>query len=199
MELVLEFFKKKKQSVTLGILGQVNAGKTTLANRISKDFTGEEMGVVSPVPHETREITERSIDFQTNGHKLQLNLVDTPGIASTIDYRNFLTHGLTRKEAIERAKEATHGVIKAIQSLDLLDAAIVVVDASKQPFNQINWTIVGNLQAKNIPIIVAANKMDLENSDPNLVSDVFQKEAIPISALDGSGIDALYNAISEIF
>ena len=195
----LNFLKKKKQEVTIGILGQVNAGKTTLANRISKDFTGEKMGIVSAVPHETREIAERTMNFKSNGHSLQLNLVDTPGIASTIDYRNFLEHGMTRKEAIDRAKQATQGVVKAIQSLDRLDAAVVVVDSSLQPFNQINWTIVGNLESKKIPIIVAANKNDLPESDPNLVSEVFQKDVIAISALDWTGISDLYSAITDIF
>ncbi len=197
---VLSFLKKrKKKQVTIGILGQVNAGKTTLANCFSLDFTGERMGKVSSVPHETRELTERKMNFKSNGHTLQLNLVDTPGIASTIDYRNFLEHGLTRKEAIQRAKEATQGVVKAIQSLDKLDAAVVVVDSSTQPFNQINWTIVGNLESKKIPIIVAANKTDLPESDASLVSDLFEKDVISISALKNEGIDELYNAITAIF
>ncbi|MHA2362955.1 MAG: Era-like GTP-binding protein [Candidatus Hodarchaeales archaeon] len=197
---IIDFFKKRKtQELTLGILGEVNAGKTTLANLISIEFTGQEIGKASPIPHETREVKElQNIKFKTGKNELRLNLVDTPGIASSIDYRDFLEHGMTRKEAMSRAKEATQGVIKAIQSLDNINAAIVVVDSSKQPFNQINWTVVGNLEAKKIPIIVAANKNDLPEADPDLVSEIFQKDVIPISALHGTGINNLYAEIGKI-
>jgi small GTP-binding protein len=195
---LLRFSKKKE--ITLGILGEVNAGKTTLANRIGEEFAGKTLGTVSEVPHETREVTElKNVDFQlTTGKALTLNLVDTPGIASSIDYTEFQKYGMTSKEAIQRAKEATQGVVKAIQSLNGLDAAIIVVDSAKQPFNQINWTILGNLQSRDIPIIVAANKNDLPESNPTLVSEVFQSKAVPISALTGDGVNGLYEEIGRI-
>jgi hypothetical protein len=128
---------------------------------------------------------------------LQLNLVDTPGISSNIDYHEFLNHGLTRKEAIGRAKEATQGVVKAIQVLSRLDAAIVVVDAARQPFNQVNWTIMGNLEVNKIPVIIAANKIDLPDADQKLVEDVFERKVIPISALHGTGLHKLYEEIAK--
>ncbi|MHA2297034.1 MAG: Era-like GTP-binding protein [Candidatus Hodarchaeales archaeon] len=195
------FGKKKKENLTIGILGEVNAGKTTLANRISRDFTGKEMGKVSPIPHETREIKRMdNMAFKVNGSELNLNVVDTPGIASSIDYTEFIRHGLTRKQSIERAKEATKGVIKAIQSLSQLDAAIVVVDSSKPPFNQVNWTIVGNLQDKKIPMIVAANKADLPDSNARIVQELFDgaQNVISISALTGDGVTNLYKAIAAV-
>ena len=46
----------KKDSIKLGFYGPPNAGKTSLANRICKDWTGEEIGAVSKVPYETRHI-----------------------------------------------------------------------------------------------------------------------------------------------
>lgn len=191
-------FLKSKKELTIGILGEVNAGKTTLANLIGKDLIGQEVGKVSPVPHETREIAElRNVSFDKNGKILQLNLVDTPGISSNIDYREFLDHGMTRKEAVTRAKEATQGVIKAVQSLSTLDAAVVVVDAARQPFNQVNWTIMGNLEARKVPIIVAANKMDLPEADKSLVEDVFDRKVVGMSALQGKGLDELYNEIGK--
>ena len=45
-----------KEDVKLGFYGPPNSGKTSLANRICKDFTGEEMGSVSKIPHETRSV-----------------------------------------------------------------------------------------------------------------------------------------------
>ena len=124
--------------------------------------------------------------------------MDTPGIATSVDYREFQQHGLTRQESINRAKEATRGVIKAIQSLDSIDAAIVVVDATLTPFDQINWTVMGNLEARKIPIIVAANKTDLPEADPSLVKETFQSDIVPISAKDGSGMNDLYGSILSV-
>ena len=195
---LFDILKTQKKELTIGILGEVNAGKTTLANLIGMDLVGKEVGVVSPIPHETREISElRDVSFNSGGRKLQLNLVDTPGISSNIDYHEFLNHGLTRKEAIGRAKEATQGVVKAIQVLSRLDAAIVVVDAARQPFNQVNWTIMGNLEVNKIPVIVAANKIDLPEADQKLVEDVFERKVVPISALHGTGLHKLYEEIAK--
>ncbi len=129
---------------------------------------------------------------------LDMTIVDTPGIATSIDYREFQQHGLSRQDSITRAKEATRGVIKAIQSLDKMDAAIVVVDAARAPFDQINWTVIGNLEARKIPIIVAANKTDLSDADIDLVKETFNGEIIPISAKEGSGMDQLYGSILNV-
>ena len=194
------FARSRKNQITIGILGAPNAGKTTLANRISTECgNGEPLGVVSPVPHETRECTalEHCSITDSNG-SLDLTIVDTPGIATSVDYREFQHHGLSRNDSIQRAKEATRGVIKAIQSLDSIDAAIVVVDAARAPFDQINWTVIGNLEARKIPIIVAANKTDLVEADPKLVQETFQSEIVPISAKDGSGMNELYGSILSV-
>ncbi|PWI48818.1 GTP-binding protein [Candidatus Heimdallarchaeota archaeon B3_Heim] len=194
------FARSRKTQVTIGILGAPNAGKTTLANRISNECgNGEPLGVVSPVPHETRDCKalEHCVISDHNG-SLDLTIVDTPGITTSIDYREFQQHGLSRQDSIQRAKEATRGVIKAIQSLDKMDAAIVVVDAARAPFDQINWTVIGNLEARKIPIIVAANKSDLAEADPELVKETFQSDIIPISAKDGSGMNELYGSILSV-
>ena len=47
---------KSKSHIKLGFYGPPNAGKTSLANRICKDFTGEEIGKISKIPHETRSV-----------------------------------------------------------------------------------------------------------------------------------------------
>ena len=54
-KIFLNLFKNKRE-IKLGFYGPPNAGKTSLANRICKDFTGEEIGTVSKVPHETRNV-----------------------------------------------------------------------------------------------------------------------------------------------
>ena len=46
----------QKRHIKMGLYGPPNSGKTTLANRICKDWLGEKMGSVSNIPHETREV-----------------------------------------------------------------------------------------------------------------------------------------------
>jgi len=194
------FARSRKTQLTIGILGAPNAGKTTLANRISNECgNGAPLGQVSPIPHETRECVAMEHCYVTDqSGSLDLTIVDTPGIATSVDYREFQNHGLSKQESIERAKQATRGVIKAIQSLDSMDAAIVVVDSARAPFDQVNWTVIGNLEARKIPIIVAANKTDLPESDPTLVKEAFQSEIIRISAKEGTGMNELYGSILSI-
>jgi len=92
-------FGSKKQ-VKLGLYGPPNGGKTTLANRISGDWLGEEVGSVSNMAHETREIQiKEKITIKSTGKELSFSLVDTPGIATKIDYEEFLKFGMKEKEA----------------------------------------------------------------------------------------------------
>lgn len=190
---------KRNGEFTLGIYGSPNAGKTTLANRICTDWIGKEAGKASPIPHETRtaNVVEH-LEMHYNGKRLKMNVVDMPGISSKIDYKAFLKHGLPRKEAVERAKEATRGVIEAIQWLDNVDLALTIFDATKVPFDQVNLVILGNLKAKNIPNIIVANKIDLPNSRPKLVFDSFpDHQNVAISALTGENIEELYKLVAK--
>src|SRR3989338_541707 len=108
-----------KSHVKLGLYGPPNGGKTTLANRICMDWLGEEMGSVSNIAHETREVKmKEKITIKKNSKELTFNLVDTPGIATKIDYEDFMKAGMADDEAKLRAKEATKGVIDAIKWLD---------------------------------------------------------------------------------
>ncbi|HLD96791.1 MAG TPA: GTPase, partial [Candidatus Nanoarchaeia archaeon] len=85
-KLLKDLFKKKKH-VKLGLYGPPNGGKTTLANRICQDWLGEDMGLVSSIPHETREVKiKEQISIKSGKKELSFNLVDTPGIATKIDY-----------------------------------------------------------------------------------------------------------------
>ena len=190
-----------KKEVKLGLYGPPNGGKTTLANRVCEDWLGEEMGSASSMAHETREIqVKESIVIKSDdGRELTFNLVDTPGIATKIDYEEFIKAGMKEKEAKSRAKEATKGVIDAIKWLDDVNTVIVVLDATKDPYSQVNITIVGNLEARDIPVLIVANKIDLKKADLKKVKAAFpQYEVIGISAKYGKNIDTFYEKLFEV-
>ena len=191
-----ELFRRRK-NLKLGLYGHPNGGKTTLANRICQDWLGEDMGIVSSIPHETREIKiKEQISIKSGKKELSFNLVDTPGIATKIDYDDFVKHGLSVKKAKQRAKEATKGVIDAIKWLDDMDAVVVVLDSTYDPYSQVNITIIGNLQARNIPVLIVANKIDLKKSDMKKVEAAFpQYNVVGISAKYGKNMDKFYEAL----
>ncbi len=195
---VLRNLFRKKKHVKLGLYGPPNGGKTTLANRICQDWLGEDMGTVSNVAHETREIQiKEQINIKNKaGKELSFNLVDTPGIATKIDYEDFIRSGLKEKEAKSRAKEATKGVIDSIKWLDEMDTVIIVLDATKDPLRKVNITIIGNLQARKIPVLIVANKTDLKKAHIKKVQSAFpQYDVIGISAKYGDNIDAFYEGL----
>ncbi len=202
------FFKKlnfnpfsKKNSVKLGLYGPPNGGKSTLANRVCMDWLGEEMSTVSHISHETREIKikEQVTIKNKKGKELTFSLVDTPGIATRIDYEDFLKKGIKRTEAKKRAKEATKGVIDAIKWLDTMDFVVVVLDATKDPYSQVNITIIGNLQARNIPVLIAANKVDLNKANIDAIKAAFpQYEVLGISAKYGKNIEDFYENLFKL-
>ncbi|MFP4633719.1 MAG: Era-like GTP-binding protein [Candidatus Aenigmatarchaeota archaeon] len=188
-----------KDQIKLGIYGPPNTGKTTLANRISEEFTGEELGSVSEVPHETREVKKKEkVQLSSNGKEISMNLLDMPGISTKVDYKDFVEHGIDEEDAKVRSKEATKGVVEAIKWLDKVDAVLVVFDSTDDPYTQVNVTILGNLEAKDIPIILVANKIDLDEAEPESIEDAFpQYNFAEISAKENENMDELYREIIE--
>ncbi|MBI3033895.1 50S ribosome-binding GTPase [Candidatus Woesearchaeota archaeon] len=207
ISIVNQFIKKvfdrlfgNKKHIKIGLYGPPNGGKTTIANRICTDWLGEEMGQVSHIPHETREVkVKEQINIKSGRKELSFSLVDTPGIATKIDYEDFVKAGLSTRESKKRAKEATKGVIDAIKWLDEMDAVIVVLDSTKDPYSQVNITIIGNLEARKIPVLIVANKVDLKKSNIKKLQAAFpQYEVIGVSAKYGTNIDRMYEAFFTI-
>ena len=196
---IFGLFKRKKQ-IKLGLYGPPNSGKTSLANRICQDWLGEEMGTVSKIPHETRNVVAKEkVVVKSKGKDIMFNLIDTPGIATKIDYEDFLKFKMSEKEARSRAKEATKGVIESIKWLDSMDCVLVVLDSTVNPYSQVNITIIGNLAARDIPVMIVANKSDLKKSDIKQIESAFpQYPVIGISAEKGHGIEEFYNQLYKL-
>ncbi|MCS3923987.1 Era-like GTP-binding protein [Methanosalsum natronophilum] len=196
-------FKKlfNKKNARIGIYGPPNAGKTTLANRILRDWTGDAMGSVSSMAHETRSARRREgVTIKSNNHSISLDIIDTPGLATKIDFHEFMKEGLGEAESKRRAKEATEGVIEAVKWLDNLDGIILVMDACEDPFTQVNVTVIGNMEARSLPLLIVANKVDLPEASPTTIRNAFpQHPMVSISALEGKNIDTLYEEIAKRF
>ena len=191
---------RSKKDIKLGFYGPPNSGKTSLANRICKDFTGEEIGSVSKVPHETRNVQfKEKVEIEYKGKKMTFKMIDTPGIATRIDYEDFLKYKVKKKDAKIRAKEATQGIVESIKWLDDMDLVVIVLDATENPYNQVNITIIGNLVARNIPILIVANKIDLKKAHIKQIESAFPEyEVIGISAKYGKNIEEFYESIFKL-
>lgn len=191
---------KKKGEIKLGFYGSPNAGKTSLANRICQDWLGEDLGAVSKMAHETREIqVKEKVVIERDGKKVEFKLIDTPGIATRIDFEDFMKFGMKKKEAQKRAKEATGGIIESIKWLDDMDAVVVLIDSTSNPYSQVNITILGNLVARDIPVLVVANKIDLKKSNIKKVKAAFPDyEVVGISARDGNNMEEFYEELFKL-
>src|SRR5512136_3029416 len=191
-----------KKHAKIGIYGPPNVGKTTLANRILRDWTGDIMGSVSEIPHETRRAKwKKDVRVENGASSLMMDIVDTPGISTKVHFKEFMnTWGLSKEEAKIRAKEATEGVIESIKSLENVDGVLLVMDSTQDPFTQVNVTILGNLEARELPVLIAANKIDAEDSSPATIKSAFpQHPVIPISALTGYNSETLYSLMIKHF
>jgi GTPase len=191
---------KNRREIKLGFYGPPNAGKTSLANRICKDFTGQEIGTVSKVPHETRNVQfKEKVEIKYKGKTLMFKMIDTPGIATKIDYEDFLKYNMKKKDAKERAKEATQGVIESIKWLDDMDVVVIVLDSSENPYNQVNITIVGNLVARKIPVLIVGNKIDLRKADLKKIEAAFPEyDVVGVSAKSGENFEEFYESIFKL-
>ena len=190
----------RKDSIKIGFYGPPSSGKTSLANRICKDWTGEGIGTVSKIPHETRSVQfKEKVEIKYKGKILTFKMIDTPGIATKIEYEDFLKHKMKKKDAKKRAKEATQGIIDSIRWLEDMNAVVVVLDASVNPYSQVNITIIGNLIARKIPILIAANKIDLKKANVKKVERAFPEyEVVGISAKNGSNMDGFYGSLFKL-
>ncbi len=197
---ILNRIFKRKGNIKIGFYGPPNSGKTSLANRICKDWTGEEIGIVSKIPHETRHVQfKEKVEIKHKSKTLTLKLIDTPGIATKIDYEDFLRFGVKKGDAKKRAKEATQGIIESIQWLDDMDAVLIVLDSTENPYSQVNITIIGNLVARKIPILVVANKIDLKKADAKKVEAAFPEyDVVGISAKEGTNMEEFYESLFKL-
>jgi hypothetical protein len=193
---------RRRSSFRMGIYGSPNAGKTTLANAMSRDFDGEALGSVSEVPHETRRVlTKQEIVLKNDEGQLIVDVMDTPGLASRVDPMDFeLMYNMDADAAARRAEEATRGILEAIEALDHIDAMLLVVDGAADPYSQVNQVLLTHVQAKRIPMLIVANKADLPEADAGRLQKLFGRhKVVAVSAKTGAGLDELYATLISSF
>ncbi|MDE1798197.1 MAG: GTP-binding protein, partial [Candidatus Micrarchaeota archaeon] len=58
-------------------------------------------------------------------------------------------------------------------------------------------TLLGNLEAKNIPLVIVANKIDLPGANTRRVHEAFpQYPVIEVSAATGENMEKLYDELA---
>ena len=161
-----------KDGIKTAIIGKPNAGKSSLLNAILK----EERAIVTDIAGTTRDTIEEFVTV--NG--IPLKLVDTAGI----------------REASDEVEKI--GVAKSIKQAEEADLIIAIFDSSKDLTGE-DLDILKLI--KNRKSIILLNKTDLNakitEKDERLcqVTDNILK----ISALNKTGIENLYQKISEMF
>jgi GTP-binding protein Era len=74
-----------------------------------------------------------------------------------------------------------------------------MIDASVNPYSQVNITILGNLAARKIPVLVVANKIDLKKADIKKVEGAFPEyPVVGISVKTGEKIEDFYEELFKL-
>lgn len=167
--------EKKFRAGYVAIVGKPNAGKSTLLNA----FLNFKLSIVTPKPQTTR----KKILGILNGMDYQIVFIDTPGwITPHYELQKFMMHYLQ-------------------ESLQDADLVLLMVEYSDKPqdLEQIGQKIA-SLQKKVILVINKIDKIQKEQLLP-IIAD-YQKifpfsSYIPISALQGDGVELLLQEILE--
>lgn len=161
----------------VAVVGRPNVGKSTLVNRI--------IGSRSAVVEELSGVTRDRREFDADWAGREFILVDTGGWEISPD-----------GDMSRAIKDQAEGAVSAA------DAVILVVDATTDITDD-DAGVISVLRSAEVPVIVAANKLDSEGSEWNL--DRFWKlglgEPHPVSAYHGRGVgdllDELVSALPE--
>ncbi len=152
------------------IVGRVNAGKSSLLNRL----LNEPRAIVTPIPGTTRDIVESTIHIEG----IPIRLMDTAGFRKV--------KGEVEKIGIKLTKE----------KLASADLSLIVIDQSR-PLNQHDLDTIAKAEKKKSLILL--NKVDLATriSEDELDGVLDGTPVVRISALTGEGIDGLRKAIRD--
>jgi GTP-binding protein len=167
---------------SIAIVGRPNVGKSTLFNRL----VGDERAVVHDEPGTTRD----SIDTVIETEEGPLRFVDTAG--------------MRRRSRIDEPTEY-YSLVRALESVDRADAALLVIDATAGVTHQ-DQRLAERVDAAGTAAIVVLNKWDLTDADQR--RDVLEQAAdrleflayaplVKVSALTGRNLRYVLPALRE--
>ena len=166
--------RERAHVFTVALVGYTNAGKSTLFNALTDSDVGTE-----DMQFATLDPTVRQLPNVPTGNVL---LVDTVGFVSD------LPHELIT---------AFHATLQETREADLLLHVIDAADHFHQQRELDVEAVLESVEANDIPLIRVFNKIDLTDREP---SSQFNEDGdmvrIDISALQGSGLDELKEAIA---
>jgi len=81
-----------------------------------------------------------------------------------------------------------------------VDGVIYVLDSAEDPITQVNTMLIGIIESRDLPVLIFANKIDLEASSIKRIEDAFpQHKTVPLSAKEGDNMEEVYDSIAEYF
>ena len=161
-----------KEGIKTAIIGKPNAGKSSLLNAILK----EDRAIVTEYEGTTRDTIEEFVNIEG----VPLKLIDTAGIRDAKDE--------VEKIGIKKSKEIANDA----------DLVIAIFDSSKEL--TVEDEEILNI-IKNKKSIILLNKADLNSvlTENDAKFKEITENVIKISALNGEGLEKLYNLISKMF
>jgi GTP-binding protein len=180
----LEELEPADHGVKIALVGRPNVGKSTLINTL----VGEQRVIAFDMPGTTRDSIE--VPFEKGGKNY--TLIDTAGIR--------------RRGKVFEAIEK-FSVVKTLQSISEANVVVLMLDA-QQDISEQDAHIAGFILESGRALVVAVNKWDGLTSDQRdqIKNDIDRKldflgfaEMKFISALKGTGINHLMNAIDKAY
>lgn len=168
--------RKRRDFYSVALAGYTNAGKSTLLNAL----TGAEAFVEDKLFATLDPMTRV---FQGNGHK---NILFT----DTVGFLRDLPHGL-----IEAFRSTLEEVTEADCIIHVLDVSHPYREEQKASVEK----TLGEIKAGGKPLVLALNKCDLVS--PEEVRRLAERypDAIPISAKEKTGLDAIIQRLEALF
>lgn len=176
---------EKASPIRIALVGRPNVGKSSLVNRL----VGQERLVVSDVPGTTRDA------------------VDTLCVRKGRSYLLIDTAGIRRKAKVNQKLEK-FSILKALQSIERCDVALIILDA-QQGITEQDVKVAGYVHEQGCASIVVANKWDLvdrASMTPRKMEQRMRETAgylayapvITVSALNGLRINKLFPLIQKV-
>lgn len=173
IEVLIKAHARKRiwvDGISTVIVGRVNAGKSSLLNRL----LNEQRAIVTPVPGTTRDIIESTITIEG----LPLRIMDTAGFRKVRD------------------EVETIGIHVTEQKLTEADFLLVVIDQSR-PLNRDDLNIIAQSKGKKAVIVINKIDLPLQLSREEMQETFCDFPVVKISALTGQGLDQLRKTIVE--